>query len=500
VQPALLDDLLAFAAHFGVSLYDWQREAFGAACERVDGRFRYRLAGISVPRGNGKSYAGAVCGLWRLLAGPAPQDIISAALDFDGAKVVLDHARRIVRGNKTLAKAIEVQAGGLIVPSTGSRWTITSREHTASRGRHASVIIYDEIGFARNDELFTSLLAGQASVDDPLCLIISTVGRRQMGPLWTVKNLADGGDESVYWYWTSENLSPKVTAKFLERQRRILVPAEWARNHANAWVDAADSFTTSEQVDRAMGQGWLEQHEGRAVVQHHAFVDIGLVHDPSVICVAHAEDGLIYVDVLQTYQGSRAQPVRIATLEAALTDLAARFNLTRIRVESWQGAGIAQGLQGLGLPVELFTPTPKSNQEEWPQLAQRLSNGTLLLFPHARLREELLGLTVEVGATGAKVVDRGRCHQDHAVAVRGVVASLGMGYGEGIIAARNLASGATRTALLGGDGDADLAEARAYEAEQRAWARREFERELRLAGDGPSEAAYGSGWGSRGRW
>src|SRR5436309_5088410 len=34
VQRALLDDLLAFAEHFGVTLYDWQREAFGAACER----------------------------------------------------------------------------------------------------------------------------------------------------------------------------------------------------------------------------------------------------------------------------------------------------------------------------------------------------------------------------------------------------------------------------------------------------------------------------------
>jgi len=54
-QTALLDDVVAFAEHFDVSLLDWQREAFGAACERVDGRFRYRVAGISVPRGNGKS-------------------------------------------------------------------------------------------------------------------------------------------------------------------------------------------------------------------------------------------------------------------------------------------------------------------------------------------------------------------------------------------------------------------------------------------------------------
>jgi hypothetical protein len=47
-----------------------------------------------------------------------------------------------------------------------------------------------------------------------------------------------------------------------------------------------------------------------------------------------------------------------------------------------------------------------------------------VLPPHARLRQELLNLVVELGATGVKVIDRGKVHQDHAVAVRGVVAQL----------------------------------------------------------------------------
>ena len=40
------------------------------------------------------------------------------------------------------------------------------------------------------------------------------------------------------------------------------------------------------------------------------------------------------------------------------------------------------------------------------------------------LREELLNLVYEVGPQGVRVIDRGKVHQDHAVAVRGVVASL----------------------------------------------------------------------------
>jgi hypothetical protein len=45
-------------------------------------------------------------------------------------------------------------------------------------------------------------------------------------------------------------------------------------------------------------------------------------------------------------------------------------------------------------------------------------------FPHARLREELLNLTYEVGPAGVRVIDKGKIHQDHAVVVRGICAGL----------------------------------------------------------------------------
>ncbi len=424
LASALLDDFLAFARAFGLVLYLWQQEAFGAACRRDAGGFVHRVAGISVPRGNGKSYGSAKVGIWRLLCGKPPQDIICAALDFEGAKVVLHHARAIIRSHPALADAIEVQASGLLVPSTGSRLTVTSREHTASRGRHASLVLYDEVGWASDDELFSSLLAGQASVDDPLMLVVSTVGRRQTGPLWTVKTLAEGGDPAVFWWHSSENLSPKVTPAFLERQRRILMPAQFAREHQNAWVDQADGFTSAAEVDAAMGHGWVEQLEGRPGLDYVAFVDLGAVHDPSVIAVGHVEGDLAYIDVLRTFQGSREEPVQLVVVEETLRDLARRFHLTKIRIESWQGLSAAQSLQRARLPVTLYAPTAKSHGEEWPVLAQRLAARMLVLPPHARLREELLNLVVEVGPQGVRVVDRGSVHQDHAVAVRGVVAAF----------------------------------------------------------------------------
>jgi hypothetical protein len=228
----------------------------------------------------------------------------------------------------------------------------------------------------------------------------------------------------VFWWHSSENLSPKVSPAFLERQRRILVPAQYAREHQNSWVDAADGFTSAAEVDAAMSHGWVEQIDGRPGTDYIGFVDLGATHDPSVIAVGHVEGDLAYIDVLRTFQGSREQPVQIVVVEETLRDLAQRFNVTRIRVESWQGLSAVQSLQRAGLPVELFAPTAKAHADEWPVLAQRLASRTLVLFPHARLREELLGLVVELGAAGVRVIDRGQVHQDHAVAVRGVVAAF----------------------------------------------------------------------------
>jgi phage terminase large subunit-like protein len=420
-HPALIP-FVEFCERLRIPLFPWQQDAFGEATTRTGNRFTYRLAGISAPRGDGKSLASATVGLW-MLTGRPRADIISSALDLDGAKVVLDHAAEIVRSHEALTKAIDIRANALLMSETDARWTVSSREHTASRGRHPDLVLYDEAGWARDDELFSSLLAGQASVSDPLMLVTSTVGRRRVGPLWTIKQLAEHGDPGTCWHWHSENQSPRVTKDFLDRQRRILLPAAFAREHQNQWVDAADSFTTAADVDLAMAAG-IEQVDGRRGVSAAVYVDIGAVHDASVIALGYRENDTIVIARLMTFQGSRSAPVQIKAITDALRRLAAEWRIASIRIESWQGLSAVQELQRAGLPVDLFTPTSKTNAEEWPVLAQVLSAHRLVLFPHARLREELLNLVCEIGPQGVRVIDRGRIHQDHAVAVRGVCATL----------------------------------------------------------------------------
>jgi hypothetical protein len=174
-----------------------------------------------------------------------------------------------------------------------------------------------------------------------------------------------------------------------------------------------------------MGPGWREQAIGHHGSQYSMFVDLGAVHDPTVIGIGHLDGDRAFIDRLVTFQGSRQTPVKLRAVEETIVVLAKVFRLTTIRIESWQGLSAVQSLQRLGLPVTLFTPTPKAHAEEWPILSQLLTERRLVLFPHAQLREELLNLLYEPGPSGIRVTDRrSGVHQDHAVAIRGVVAAL----------------------------------------------------------------------------
>jgi phage terminase large subunit-like protein len=202
------------------------------------------------------------------------------------------------------------------------------------------------------------------------------------------------------------------------------LPGQFSREHLNVLIDGADAFASAEEVDAAMSTGHREEYGGRRDVTAYVFVDFGLVSDPTAIALGYEEDGRVVIGRIITFQGSKRHPVQIAAVERTLRELAEQWRIKKIRIESWQGVASVQRLQNIGLPVEAFTPTAKAHSEEWPVLAQRLASRTLVCFPHAALREELLNLVYEVGASGVRVVDRGSVHQDHAVAVRGVCAQL----------------------------------------------------------------------------
>ena len=444
---AYADDPLAFLEDVGAGLWDWQQDILRDGLQRRSGRFRRRFVAISLPRGNGKSYLSACVALWSLFCGPAGQDIISVALDQDGARVIFRFAVNLIERNATLAAGARVLRDSIVVdtgraadglPRPASRWSVEPREHTSTRGRHPTLVCYDEIGWARDDELFASLSAAQASVPDPLFLVTSTVGASRFGPLWSLAEMADAGAPDIFYYHTADNPSPLVTERYLEQQRRMMHPIRFAREHLNTWSEGADNFISHDLLETAYAEGWRQQSEAVPDANHYAFVDLGLVRDATAIAVTHRrrDDGMVVLDALRTFRGSRSQPVRVHTVVDTVARLSEAFRLELVRVESPEGGeAVVQALQEKGVRAEVLRPTVKTQQEAWGGLLSLFQNERIVLFRHDELRRELLNLQIKNTVTGFKVFDPGGIHQDHALALAGaaLLASEGGGRLEPIL-------------------------------------------------------------------
>jgi len=250
-----LESPVAFADAVHVRLYGWQADVLARGFRREQGRFGRPIVGVSLPRGDGKTWLASYSGSWRFVCGRAPQHILSAALDYEGARLTVRYARGFLSELVERGEVVE-RANGFVIPTTGSVWQITSREHTASRGRRPDVVLYDELGWAADEDLFESLLSAQASVIDPLFVVTSTVGPRQAGPLWDLAQRAAGDDPDIFFEHSTQNRNPKVTAEYLARMRRLKHPIQFAREHENRWTEGEDAYVSAAWVDAAMGRGW----------------------------------------------------------------------------------------------------------------------------------------------------------------------------------------------------------------------------------------------------
>jgi phage terminase large subunit-like protein len=279
--------------------------------------------------------------------------------------------------------------------------------------------LYDELGWARDRELFDVLSAAQAAQPDPLTIVTSTVGPVQSGILWELFELARAGDDMIRLIYHQENLSPKITEAYLEQQRAILPAQVFAREHLNTWGAGSEAFCTLEDWQRAKGD--TDPRRGTDPGPTFAFLDLGWVHDESVLTVAKVEGDKTAIIAMETWQGSPDRPVDFGAIESRILELAKALNIRRLVIESPQGVMLSQSLNLAGLATETIHPTAKSQREIWGALYAALKNGSVHLPNDARLRRQLLTLTIKSGPTGWKVVDDPSVHQDRALACAGAL-------------------------------------------------------------------------------
>lgn len=240
---------------------------------------KYRTAWCMVSRGNAKSTMASQAALYVMnFDNPLGNECSVAATRRDQARIVLDAARNMARGNKSFLKhtGAEVLAHKIVNEQHNSSLVAVSADHSGLDGRNDVLCICDEI-HAMNRKTFETLESGMSKRNDSLLLGITTAGYDVTGvghsmdsyarkvalgevkdetffaAVYTLDENDDPFDENV-WIKSNPNLGVSVNienfrAKALKAKASPSDLNNFKIKHLNLWVSEANAFFSQQKWD-----------------------------------------------------------------------------------------------------------------------------------------------------------------------------------------------------------------------------------------------------------
>ena len=151
-----------------IELEPWQQFAFACILGfkvKATGRRKYTSAFIEVPRKNAKSTVAAILANWFLVMENGQQDIYTAAVSRDQARIVFDDARQMCLLSRPLRKRVNIQAHKVIHPKTNSLLKPL-----------AAKAIVDEYHLHPDNGVYSALELGMGARPEGLLFAITTSG------------------------------------------------------------------------------------------------------------------------------------------------------------------------------------------------------------------------------------------------------------------------------------------------------------------------------------
>jgi hypothetical protein len=410
---------------YGKCWGSFQETFFRAIFARLpDGRPRHRLAYGERRRGESKTEDIAAAALADLLTGPARHRSYVVAGDEDQAALVLDSIAGFKARSPILADVVVLRNVVRNV-ATDAEVRVLSSDARTNYGIRPRRVYFDELSLQTDERLWTTMWSAIGKDPRSQMVAVSMAGFDFSSIGWKVRELASSTPGYYFTSRQSSELAPWLSAKDLEEQRATLHPADFARFWECRWTEPKGSWITAEMYDAAVtGQ----EVQGLLAPAHVSvgFVDVGLVHDPTAIAVAHRDGERIIVDTLRTLQGSRSEPVELEVLEDLVVDLTAAYHVRAWTFEAPQAVASVQRLQNRlsGASVVARYPTVETQARLFGQLYELFANHKLVLFPHEQLKREAMNLVTRVTGGRIKVVDSSSIHQDHVIAVGGAADML----------------------------------------------------------------------------
>ncbi len=162
-----------------IELEPWQQFAFACILGfkvKATGRRKYTSAFIEVPRKNAKSTTAAILANWFLIMENGQQDIYTAAVSRDQARIVFDDARQMCLLSRPLRRRVNIQAHKVIHPKTNSLLKPLAAKAATIEGTNPSLAIVDEYHLHPDNGVYSALDMGMGARPEGLLFAITTSG------------------------------------------------------------------------------------------------------------------------------------------------------------------------------------------------------------------------------------------------------------------------------------------------------------------------------------
>ncbi len=372
-----------------------------------DGRRKYTLALLGMPKKHGKSTLASGIGVWFCFAGEPHGEVIIAANNLDQASLIIyEKIRQAFKLNPNLLASAKLLKTGIEMRGTGTVCRPIAHKYQTAAGVNPTLVLFDELWGFEGREFYDELTTSPAR-KNPLGLIVTYAGYDKDSLLYSLyKDGKAGKDPRMFYLWFHDTKASWISQEYLDTQKRRLPPNSYARFHENRWAAAEGSFVTEQDIERLHAVPWAVQYApdvNRPLLDYIVSCDAGLSHDRTARCVGHYDpaDGRVYVDNLRYWEGTKTTHIDMGVVESDLRDMGTRFRSNKMVIDPWQMEYVMQRLK------PYYTVEPFNFNADMMFMSQTLitmlRNGTLVCYTEPQLDKELREIIAKQTGQGWRI-------------------------------------------------------------------------------------------------
>lgn len=321
--PLFIEEQLVDEDGNSVRLYPYQKTALKEGFSRKeDGTFKYRVVVLCLPRKDGKSFLASAIGVHSLFTKLNQSIPIVAAGGRDQTRIIYKHSRRFVEMNENFNALSRITQRGIFVESLNNELKIMSAEGVSALGWEDNLIIFDELGHLEKPQwkVWYNITTGQGALlgrkKDAIVVVTTTVGDEPENPedeehpfyrLYKSCVDDDGNPRpqeehpETYFYYSNRNLSPLITKKFLEQEKKNLPRHIYSKFYENTY--------DRKSIDKKLSANLLKLCEedvpmllGSPSYDIYIGIDLGQVKDKAAVCVIERIENHLHVREIKYWE------------------------------------------------------------------------------------------------------------------------------------------------------------------------------------------------------